>query len=93
MEKLRSKGEFVVSFCRNYPIIVKGSYAQRKPDGSGVENDVLNEGKRGGVDNLSKGGRVGNAFFWSDLIWMQAPASRCSHPFEAMLTRFCLLQF
>jgi hypothetical protein len=68
MEKLCGKEEFVVSFCWNDPIIVKGSYAQRKPDGVGVENDVLNEGERGGVDNLSKGGPVGNAFVWTDLV-------------------------
>ena len=68
MEKLRGREEFVMSFCRNDSIIVKGSYAQRKPDGAGVENYVLNEGERGGVDNLSKGGPVGNAFFWTDLV-------------------------
>jgi len=68
MEKLRAQNKFVVSFCRNDPIIIKGSYAQRKPDGAGVENGVLNEGERGGVDNLSKEGPVGNAFFWTDLV-------------------------
>jgi len=68
MEQLRGQDEFVVSFCRNDPIIVKGSYAQRKPDSTGVENDVVNEGERGGVDNLSKEGPVGNAFFWTDVI-------------------------
>jgi hypothetical protein len=68
MEQLRDSEEFVVSFCRNDPIIVKGSYAQRKPDGAGVEHDVLNEGERGGVDNLSKEGPHGNTFFWTDFI-------------------------
>lgn len=71
MEKLRhmrGREEFVVSFCRNDSIIIKGSYAQRKPDCTGVENDVVNEGERGGVDDFSKGGPVGNAFFWTDLV-------------------------
>jgi hypothetical protein len=68
MEKLRGREEFVVAFCRNDPIIIKGSYAQRKPDCTGVENDVVNEGERGGVDDLSKGGPVRNAFFWTDLV-------------------------
>jgi hypothetical protein len=68
MDQLRDGEEFVVSFCRNDPVIVKGSYAQRKPDGAGVEHDVLNEGERGGVDNLSKEGPHGNAFFWTDFI-------------------------
>jgi hypothetical protein len=68
MEKLRPQNKFVVSFCRNDPVIIKGSHAQRKPDGVGVENDVLSEGERGGVDNLSKEGPVGNAFSWIDLV-------------------------
>jgi hypothetical protein len=68
MEKLRGREEFVVSFCRNDPIIVRGSYAQRKPDGTGVESGVVNEGERGGVDNLSKGGPAENPFLWTDLI-------------------------
>jgi hypothetical protein len=33
MEKLRAQNKFVVSFCRNDPIIIKGSHAQRKPKG------------------------------------------------------------
>jgi hypothetical protein len=68
MDQLRDSEEFVVSFCRNDPVIVKGSYAQRKPDGAGVEHDVLNEGERDGVDNLSKEGPRGNALFWTDFI-------------------------
>ena len=68
MQKLRGREEFVVSFCRNDPIIVRGSYAQRKPDGTGVESEVVNGGERGGVDNLSKGGPAGNAFLWTDLV-------------------------
>jgi hypothetical protein len=68
METLRGREELVMSFCRNDPIIVKGSYAHQKPDVVGVENGVLNEGERGGVDNLSKKGPAGNAFFWADLV-------------------------
>ena len=68
MEKLRAQNKFVVSFCRNDPIIIKGSHAQRKPNGVGVESDVLNEGERGGVDNLSKEEPVRNAFSWIDLV-------------------------
>lgn len=66
--QLRESDEFVVSFCRNDPIIVKGSYAQRKPDGGGVEHGVVNEGERGGVDNISQGGPEGNAFLWTDFV-------------------------
>jgi len=68
MEKLRGREGFVVSFCRNDPIIVRGSYAQRKPDGAGVETEIVNGSERGGVDNLSKGGPAGNAFLWTDLV-------------------------
>ena len=68
METLCGREEFIMSFCRNDPIIVKGSYAQRKPDVAGVENGVLNEGERGGVDKLSKKGPAGNPFFWADLV-------------------------
>lgn len=66
--QLRESNEFVVSFCRNDPIIVKGSYAQRKPDGGGVEHGVENEGEREGVDNISRGGPEGIVFLWTDFI-------------------------
>ena len=68
METLCGREEFIMYFCCNDPIIVKGSYAQWKPDVAGVKNGVLNEGKRKGIDNLSKKGPASNPFFWVNLV-------------------------
>ena len=68
MKQLQGKGEPDICFCRNDPIIVRGSCAQRKPDVCTAHKDVMNEDERGGVDNLSKEGPAGSPFRWVDLI-------------------------
>ena len=68
MKQLQGKEEPDICFCRKDPIIVRGSCAQRKPDVCTAHKDVMNEGERGGVDNLSKGGPPGYPFCWVDLI-------------------------
>ena len=68
MKQLQGKEEPDICFCRNDPIIVRGSCAHRKPDVCTSHKDVMNEGERGGVDNLSKGGPTKCPFCWVDLI-------------------------
>jgi hypothetical protein len=67
MEKLRGRGEFVLSFCQN-DLIFNWPYSERKSDSTGVEKDVFNESERRAIGNFSKGGPIGNAFFWTDLL-------------------------
>ena len=68
MQQLQGKKEPDICFGRNDPIIVRGSCAHRKPDVCTAHKDVVNEGERGGVDNLSKKGPAECPFHWADLI-------------------------
>ena len=57
-----------ICFCRNNPIIVGGSRAERKPDVAGVRYQSLRVSERSSVDNLMKDGPDGACFWWTEVL-------------------------
>jgi hypothetical protein len=54
-----------IYFCRNDPVLVGGSRAERKP---GVCYQSLEVLERSSVDNLMKDGPAGACFLWTELL-------------------------
>ena len=57
-----------ISFCRNDPVLVGGSRAERKPDVAGVRYQSLEVSERSSVDNLMKDGPSSAYFWWTELL-------------------------
>jgi hypothetical protein len=57
-----------ICFCRNDPVLVGGSHAERKPDVAGVRYQSLEVSERSSVDNLMKDGPDGACFWWTELL-------------------------
>jgi hypothetical protein len=55
-------------FCRNDPIIVRGSDAARKPDVVALLRAILQRADRESEDGMSEGGPAGAAFHWRELL-------------------------
>jgi hypothetical protein len=74
-----------ICFCRNDPVLVGGSRAERKPDVAGVRYQSLEVLERSSVDNLMKDGLNGACFRWTELLLffefktvVRGPGSGCS---------------
>ena len=57
-----------ICFCRNDPVLVGGSRAERKPDVAGVRYESLEVLERLSVDNLMKDGPNGACFWWTEIL-------------------------
>src|ERR1700678_2364452 len=57
-----------ICFCRNDPVLVRGSRAERKPDVAVVYCQSLQVLDRSSVDNLMKDGPAGACFSWTELL-------------------------
>src|SRR6202044_3875698 len=57
-----------ICFCRNDPVLVGGSRAERKPDVAGVRYESLEVSERSSVDNLMKDGPDGALFWWTEVL-------------------------
>ena len=57
-----------ICFCRNDPVLVGGSRAERKPDVAGVRYQSLEVSERSSVDNLMKDAPDGACFWWTELL-------------------------
>jgi hypothetical protein len=58
-----------ICFCRNDPVLVGGSRAERKPDVAGVRYQSLEVSERSSVDHLMKDEPDGACFWWTELLW------------------------
>jgi hypothetical protein len=68
LDQLDHNPDSNICFCRNDPVIVGGSCAERKPDVVGVRNQSLEVSERSSVDNLMKNGPDGACFWWTELL-------------------------
>lgn len=57
-----------LQFCRNNPVIVRGSKGARKPDVVNVKGPTVNLSGRLGVDEMAQDGPEGAAFHWRELL-------------------------
>ena len=57
-----------VTLCRNDPMYIRGSDADRKPDNAIVDVDAAQKGARISVDNMSKEGPAEEPFSWWELL-------------------------
>lgn len=63
-----SESNFPIKFCRNDPVYVHGSKANRKPDVLGVVECALHDPGRRCVDELSEKGPHEKPFCWTDVV-------------------------
>ncbi len=68
INQLDHKSDSNICFCRNDPIIVGGSRAERKPDVAGVRYQSLEVSERSSVDNLMKDGPDKACFWWTEVL-------------------------
>jgi len=68
LDQLDSNTDSNICICRNDPVLVGGSRAERKPDVAGVRYQSLEVLERSSVDNLMKDGPVGACFWWTELL-------------------------
>ena len=86
INQLDHNPDFNICFCRNDPVLVGGSRAERKPDVAGVRYQNLEVSERSSVDNLMKDGSNGACFWWTELLLffefktvVRGPGSGCSN--------------
>jgi hypothetical protein len=68
INQLDHKPDSDICFCRNDPVLVGGSCAERKPDVAGVRCQSLEVSERSSVDNLMKDGPHGACFWWTEVL-------------------------
>lgn len=68
LDQLDHNPDSNICFCRNDPVLVGGSRAERKPDVAGVRYQSLEVLERSSVDNLMKDGPEGACFWWTELL-------------------------
>ena len=68
INQLDSNPDSNICFCRNDPVLVGGSRAERKPDVAGVRYQSLQLSERSSVDNLMNDGPNGACFWWTELL-------------------------
>ncbi|KAH9004959.1 hypothetical protein EDB86DRAFT_2825332 [Lactarius hatsudake] len=69
MDELGRNPESNIHFCRNDPVRVGGSRADRKPDVVGVRDENLKMLGRSSVDNLMDSGPNEACFWWTELLF------------------------
>ena len=68
INQLDHKPDSNICFCRNDPVLVGGSRAERKPDVAGVRHQSLEVSERSSVDKLMKDGPDGACFWWTEVL-------------------------